>query len=168
VHRDSDLGRPFERHVRQRCRQAILGLNHIDPAKWIIAGEMETGGGALMWFRDTFCQDEARQAAQASVSTYEWLSQMAGSVEPGSDKLALCSLASRRARPGADHYARGGFIGLSLGHTKSHLARAVMEGVAYHIAGFASRWQQLGCASARSTRLEAAAPAPSGRRSSAT
>ena len=28
------------------------GLNHIDPNKYIIAGEMETGGGALMWFRD--------------------------------------------------------------------------------------------------------------------
>jgi xylulokinase len=40
------------------------GLSHIDPKKWVIAGEMETGGGALMWFRDTFCQESARQAAE--------------------------------------------------------------------------------------------------------
>jgi xylulokinase len=32
-----------------------------------------------------------------------------------------------------DHYARGAFAGLSMGHTKGHLARAVMEGVAFHI-----------------------------------
>jgi xylulokinase len=32
-----------------------------------------------------------------------------------------------------DHYARGAFAGLSMGHTKAHLARAVMEGVAFHI-----------------------------------
>ena len=119
-------------------------LNHIDPAKWIIAGEMETGGGALMWFRDAFCQDEARQAAQAGVSTYEWLGRMVGSVEPGSDKLLFTPWLSGERAPVLDHYARGGFIGLSLGHTKSHLARAVMEGVAYHIRWICESLEQLG------------------------
>jgi len=119
-------------------------LNHIDPAKWIIAGEMETGGGALMWFRDAFCQDEARQAAQAGVSTYEWLGRMAGSVEPGSDRLIFTPWLSGERAPVLDHYARGGFIGLSLGHTKSHLARAVMEGVAYHIRWICESLERLG------------------------
>jgi xylulokinase len=43
-----------------------------------------------------------------------------------------------------DHYARGGFIGLSLGHTKSHLARSVMEGVAYHIRWICESLEGLG------------------------
>ena len=45
------------------------GLNHIDPKKYIVAGEMETGGGALMWFRDALCQDEKRIAAEQGISS---------------------------------------------------------------------------------------------------
>ena len=108
-------------------------LNHIDPDKWIIGGEMETGGGALMWFRDAFCGEEARKAGEAGMSTYEYLGQMAAAVEPGCGKLIFAPWLSGERAPVLDHYARGGFIGLSMGHTKSHLARAVMEGVAFHI-----------------------------------
>jgi xylulokinase len=108
-------------------------LSHIDPDKWIIAGEMETGGGALMWFRDAFCQAEAEEAKRRGISTYDLLGQMAGAVPPGSEKLLFAPWLSGERAPVLDHYARGAFAGLSMGHTKGHLARAVMEGVAYHI-----------------------------------
>ena len=108
-------------------------LSHIDPDKWIIAGEMETGGGALMWFRDAFCQAEAEEAERRGISTYELLGQMASAVPPGSEKLLFAPWLSGERAPVLDHYARGAFAGLSMGHTKGHLARAVMEGVAFHI-----------------------------------
>jgi xylulokinase len=109
------------------------GLNHIHPDRWIIAGEMETGGGALMWFRDAFCQEEARQAKAQGMSTYQLLSQMVDSVEPGSDRLIFAPWLSGERAPVLDHYARGAWVGLNLGHTKAHLARSIMEGVAYHL-----------------------------------
>ncbi len=109
------------------------GLNHIDPDKWIIAAEMETGGGALMWFRDGFCQWEAQQAAADEISTYALLNRMAEAVPPGSDRLFFLPWLSGERAPVLDHYARGAFVGLSMGHGKGHLARAVMEGVGYHI-----------------------------------
>jgi xylulokinase len=59
------------------------GLNHIDPDKYIIAGEMETGGGALMWFRDSLCQEEKRLAVESGQSSYTLLSAMAESVPAG-------------------------------------------------------------------------------------
>jgi len=108
-------------------------LSHIDPEKWIIAGEMETGGGALMWFRDAFCQWEEQQAASQGVSTYAYLSQMAGSVAPGSDRLLFAPWLSGERAPVLDHYARGAFVGLAMSHTKAHLARAIFEGVAFHL-----------------------------------
>ena len=108
-------------------------LSHIDPDKWVIAGEMETGGGALMWFRDAFCQAEAEEAERRGISTYELLGQMASAVPPGSEKLLFAPWLSGERAPVLDHYARGAFVGLSMGHTKGHLARAVMEGVAFHI-----------------------------------
>ena len=62
-------------------------LSHIGPSMWIIAGEMETGGGALMWFRETLCQFESQQAKASGISTYELLGQMTVSIEPGSERL---------------------------------------------------------------------------------
>jgi len=109
------------------------GLNHIDANKYVIAGEMETGGGALMWFRDLFCQEEAKQAEEMGISTYKLLSQMAEEVKPGSEHLIFTPWLSGERAPVLDHYARGGFNGMSMSHTKKHLARSVMEGVAYHV-----------------------------------
>lgn len=109
------------------------GLNHIDPNKYIIAGEMETGGGALMWFRDALCQEEKRIAEQQGISSYDLISSAAEAVNPGSDKLIFLPWLSGERAPVLDHYARGGYIGLNLSHKKGHMARALMEGVAYHL-----------------------------------
>jgi xylulokinase len=69
---------------------------------------------------------------------------MAEAVSPGSDKLIFLPWLSGERAPVLDHYARGGFIGLSLGHTKGHLARAVMEGVAFHIRWIIEALERLG------------------------
>jgi len=120
------------------------GLNHIDPNKYIIAGEMETGGGALMWLRDAICQEEKRLAAESGQSSYELLSAMAEAVPAGSDKLIFLPWLSGERAPVLDHYARGGFIGLNLSHNKSHMVRAVMEGVAYHLRWICESMEKVG------------------------
>jgi xylulokinase len=97
-----------------------------------------------MWFRDVFCQEEARQAEQAGLSTYQVLSQMVDSVEPGADRLWFAPWLSGERAPVLDHYARGAWIGLTLSHTRAHLARAVMEGVAYHMRWICEAIEALG------------------------
>jgi len=119
-------------------------LSHIDPDKWIIAGEMETGGGALMWFRDAFCQWEAQQAEKRGVSTYAFLSEMAGSVSAGADRLLFAPWLSGERAPVLDHHARGAFVGLAMSHTKAHLARAIFEGVAFHLRWIVESLEALG------------------------
>lgn len=118
---------------RNDSEKPFWALSHIDPRKWILAGEMETGGGALMWFRDALCQIEAEQARQSNLSTYKVINEMASSVEPGADGLIFAPWLSGERAPVLDHYARGAFVGLTLNHTKAHFARAVMEGVAFHL-----------------------------------
>lgn len=129
---------------RNDPEKPFWGLSHIHPQKWVIAGEMETGGGALMWFRDTLCLEEARQATAQGLSSYAWINDMAAAVPPGSDKLFFLPWLSGERAPVLDHYARGGFVGLSMGHTKGHFARAVMEGVGYHIRWICESLQRLG------------------------
>jgi xylulokinase len=108
-------------------------LNHIDPHKWVIAGEMETGGGALQWYRDLFAGEEVRRADERGVSAYQVLDELAAEAPPGCDGLIFTPWLSGERAPVLDHYLRGGFFGLSLGHTRAHLIRSVMEGVALHI-----------------------------------
>ncbi len=122
----------------------LWGLCHIDPNKYIIAGEMETGGGALMWFRDVLCKEEKLRTTHIGRSTYELISTMAEEVPAGSDKLIFLPWLSGERAPVLDHYARGGYIGLSMSHTKSHMARAVMEGVAYHLRWICETMEQVG------------------------
>jgi xylulokinase len=129
---------------RNDPEKPFWGLSHIHPQKWVIAGEMETGGGALMWFRDTLCQEEARLAAEQGASSYALINDLAAPVPPGSDRLFFLPWLSGERAPVLDHYARGGFVGLSMGHTKGHFARAVMEGVGYHIRWICESLQKLG------------------------
>jgi xylulokinase len=119
--------------LRNDPKTPFWALNHIDPQKYVIAGEMETGGGALQWYRNLLGEEEARQATERGVSTYQVLDELAGAAPPGSDGLVFTPWLSGERAPVLDHYARGGFLGLSLGHTRAHLTRAVMEGVAFHI-----------------------------------
>jgi xylulokinase len=137
------LGISSDRFINDPVKP-FWGLSHIDPKRWIIAGEMETGGGALMWFRDAFCQAEVAKAASSGVSTYELLSRMAEHTEPGADGLLFAPWLSGERAPILDHYTRGAFVGLSLGHTKAHLARAVMEGVAFHLRWICEALEHLG------------------------
>jgi xylulokinase len=58
---------------------------------------------------------------------------MAASVEPGSEGLLFAPWLSGERAPILDHYARGAWVGISLSHTKAHFARALMEGVAFHL-----------------------------------
>jgi xylulokinase len=118
---------------RNHPEKPFWGLSHIHPQKWVIAGEMETGGGALMWFRDTLCQEEKRIAEEEERSAYALLSEMAQKTPPGAERLLFLPWLTGERAPVLDHYARGGFVGMSMGHSKAHMARAVMEGVAYHV-----------------------------------
>ena len=108
-------------------------LNHIDPQKWVIAGEMESGGGALQWYRNLLGAEEARAARERGISTYRVLDELAASAPAGSADLYFTPWLAGERAPVLDHYARGAFLGLSLGHTRAHLTRSVMEGVAFHI-----------------------------------
>ena len=50
---------------------------------------------------------------------------------PGSDGLLFLPYLSGERSPYPDPLARGAFVGLTLGHDRRHLTRAVLEGVAF-------------------------------------
>jgi xylulokinase len=87
-----------------------------------VAGTAANAGAALDWFL-------ANVADPAGA--FEDLFEVAARLAPGADGLAfLPNLAGDRG-VSHDAYARGAWVGLTLGHSRAHLFRALLEGVAF-------------------------------------
>ena len=96
--------------------------------------EMQTYRGFWMvsWFKEQFAQEEMRLAGERGVPAEQILEQKAIEVPPGSLGLVLQPFWSPGIRyPGPE--AKGAIIGFGGIHTKYHVYRAILEGLAYAI-----------------------------------
>jgi xylulokinase len=94
---------------------------HAVPERWHLMSVMLSAGGSLRWFRD----------ALAPGATFADLADEAGCAPAGSDGLWFLPYLTGERSPHPDPLARGAFVGLTISHERRHLARAVLEGVAY-------------------------------------
>ena len=94
---------------------------HAVPGKWHFMGVMLSAAGSLQWYHD-------RLAPQLS---FDELTEEARQAPPGSEGLQFLPYLSGERTPHADPLARGAWVGLTLRHGRSHLTRAVLEGVAF-------------------------------------
>ena len=99
-------------------------FNHAAPHTWYVLGAILSAGLSLRWLRGITGLDGV-------ASAYAQFSSEAGALEPGADGLIFLPYLAGERTPHMDPAARGAFIGLSYHHTRGHLARAVMEGVAF-------------------------------------
>lgn len=100
------------------------------PGTWLRAFASMSGTDSVSWLQDALGLDDP-----AALST------MGTEVGPGADGLVVLpylSPAGERA-PFLDPAARGTVLGLSLEHTRAHLARAFLEGLTFVIADCLSR-----------------------------
>jgi ribulokinase len=94
-------------------------------------GGAATAGGAEAWFREQLCGGDLAQEAAGGGTALDLLNQSAAMVPPGSDGLVFLPYLAGERSPIWDGLASGSFVGLSLFHSRAHLYRAVLEGVAY-------------------------------------
>lgn len=99
-------------------------FNHAVPGMAYILGAILAAGLNLRWYRDL-----VGLAGQADA--YPMLSVEAAGVRAGAEGLLYLPYLIGERTPHMDPFARGVFIGLSPRHERGHLARAVMEGVAF-------------------------------------
>lgn len=90
-----------------------------------------TGGQTLRYLRDQFSPVELQTERMLGVDSYDLLNLAAQQVAPGCDGLLFLPYLMGERTPIWDANARGVIFGLSLNHTKGHLVRAAMEGVAF-------------------------------------
>jgi xylulokinase len=98
---------------------------HIMPGFWYMASGINACATAHRWVRDTFFADLPAETAFAEMD------RLAAGIAPGSDGLIFHPYLMGERAPHWDPKLRGDFIGLTLGHTRAHVARACYEGIAF-------------------------------------
>jgi sugar (pentulose or hexulose) kinase len=116
-------------HPVQDARRRMPCHYHGMPGRYM-AHTFTTGGIVLKWYRDGFCQEEMRVGAAAGIDPYELLGREAARVAAGADGLVILPHLQGAMAPEANPKARGVIYGLTLRHTKAHVARAIMESIA--------------------------------------
>ncbi|NLV59376.1 MAG: xylulokinase [Clostridiales bacterium] len=103
------------------------------PGAWHVMGVTQAAGLSLQWFRNNLCGAEMECARGMDVDPYELMNQQAQRIPIGSQRLLYLPYLMGERTPHLDPDARGAFFGLSSIHTKAHMLRAVMEGVAFSL-----------------------------------
>ena len=116
-------------HIDMRGRVHTLCASV--PGKWTVMSCTQAAGLSLQWFRNQFCMNETLEAEKANKDPYTIMDDEASTIPIGCDKLIYLPYLMGERSPHPDPDCRGVFFGLSAIHTRAHLIRAVMEGVAY-------------------------------------
>ncbi|GAB5406942.1 MAG: xylulokinase [Aureliella sp.] len=100
---------------------------HAVRGKWHMMGVTLSAAGSLQWFVENVCTE---LATRRGADPYQTINSEAASVPAGAEGLLFAPYLAGERTPHADPNARGCFVGLTSKHSRGHLARAVMEGVA--------------------------------------
>ncbi len=90
-------------------------------------GVTQAAGLSLRWLRDQML------AGAGGAVTYEEMTAEAGRVPPGADGVLWAPYLMGERTPHCDPNARAALVGLAANHTRGHIVRAVMEGVAFSL-----------------------------------
>lgn len=108
-------------HAAIEAEGRLHAFCHSVPGMWHLMGVMLSAAGSYEWFR----------SALAPSSSFADLDARASAIDAGSNGLMFLPYLSGERTPHPDPFARGAFIGLTVRHDLGHMARAVLEGVAF-------------------------------------
>lgn len=98
------------------------------PGKYNPEVEIYRGYWMLSWFKNEFAHKEVKEAQELGIAAEELLNRHLKDVPPGCEGLILQPYWT----PGIKHpTARGAILGFADCHTRVHIYRAIIEGIAY-------------------------------------
>ncbi|MBN2549611.1 MAG: FGGY-family carbohydrate kinase [Anaerolineales bacterium] len=108
------------------------------PGAYSVETQIYRGFWMVSWFKEEFGQHEQRLAEERGVTPEVLFDELVQAVPPGSQGLVLQPYWSPGLKvPGPE--ARGAIIGFGDVHTRAHLYRAILEGLAYALRDGAER-----------------------------
>jgi len=100
---------------------------HAIPARWHVMGVTQGAGLSLRWFKDQF------GVIDGDGDPYEYLISEAAAVPPGANGLLWAPYLMGERTPHLDPNARAALVGITASHTRAHVVRAILEGVAFSL-----------------------------------
>ncbi|MFX1338777.1 MAG: FGGY-family carbohydrate kinase [Promethearchaeota archaeon] len=110
----------------------VLCSCHAIPGVWVQEASIFTSGATLRWFRDQIGKSECMTATEGQ-DPYDIMTAEAEKSPIGANGLILIPHLIGAGAPHWNPFARGILYGLSLGHKRRDLYRAVLEGVAFEV-----------------------------------
>jgi xylulokinase len=101
---------------------------HAVPGRWHVMGVTQGAGLSLRWFREQF-----GAGADDGRDPYERLAEEAARVPAGAGGILWAPYLMGERTPHLDPHARAALVGLNASHTRAHVVRAIMEGVAFSL-----------------------------------
>ncbi len=101
---------------------------HAIPGRWHVMGVTQAAGLSLRWFRDRF---GARQ--EDGRDPYERLVEEASDSPACAEGVFWVPYLMGERTPHCDPNIRAALLGLSASHTRAHVIRAILEGVAFSL-----------------------------------
>jgi len=117
---------------------------HAVPGEWHVMGVTQGAGLSLRWFRDQLGAAETWYAHQTGADPYDLIIKQAERIRPGSDGLLFLPYLMGERTPHLDAHARGMWFGLTAAHTRGHLIRSILEGVAFSLRDSLEIFKELG------------------------
>ena len=134
-------------HMRKAYTDSLLRTHTFCaavPGEWHVMGVQLSSGGSLRWYRDTFAAEEINAAKLLNTDPYDLLTKAAAEAPAGCEGLLFLPYLTGERCPYPDPFARGVFFGLTLRHTRAHMVRSVLEGVAYGLRDSLEIFQAMG------------------------
>ncbi len=112
---------------------------HAVPGRWHVMGVTQAAGLSLRWFRDQFGAGK-----EDGRDPYERLTAEASQAPAGSDGLLWAPYLMGERTPHLDPNARGALFGLTASHTRGHVIRSILEGVAFSLKDSFTLFEEMG------------------------
>jgi xylulokinase len=112
---------------------------HAIPNRWHVMGVTQGAGLSLRWFRDQF-----GAGADDGRDPYDRLADEAAQAPAGADGLLWAPYLMGERTPHLDPNARGALVGITAQHTRAHVIRAILEGVAFSLRDSLTLFREIG------------------------
>lgn len=108
---------------------ATFNFAHIVPGYTLPCGTMQCGSGSLSWaVRELY-----RDVPKSKGEIYREINREVSRIPAGAEGLYYLPYLMGERSPRWNDKARGTFLGLTMNHSRAHMLRAVMEGVAMNL-----------------------------------
>ncbi len=119
--------------LEKKIDKRVVCSAHVLDNHWLFEQGMTTTGSILRWYRDNFCFPQTFIAELSGESEYSYIDKELEKTPPGASNLLLLPFFMGAKSTRWKSSAKGLLFGLSLQHTRAHVGRSILEGVAFEL-----------------------------------